>query len=202
LDLSAVSDLTALVMVANIEGTWHVEPVFWLPKSGLVEKSKADKVPYDRWVDAGLIEACPGKSISYDFVAHRIAEIWREYDVQAAAFDRWRMGDLKPRLIAAGLTDDDMELWQDFGQGYKTMGPAMNVLEADLLEGRLAHGNHPVLTMCAVNATVEQDAAGNRKLVKSARHRRIDGMVALVMARSVAGSAVSASNTEMDLVWL
>jgi phage terminase large subunit-like protein len=55
-----------------------------------------------------------------------------------------------------------------------------------LLNGKVAHGNHPVLTMCAANAVVKTDPAGNRKLDKARSAGRIDGMVALTMARGAA----------------
>jgi phage terminase large subunit-like protein len=42
--------------------------------------------------------------------------------------------------------------------------------------------------MCAVNAVVQRDPAGNRKLAKNKSRGRIDGMVALAMAMSVAGT--------------
>jgi phage terminase large subunit-like protein len=45
LDLSAVRDLTALVLIGKVDGKWHVVPTFWLPSEGLVEKSRADRVP-------------------------------------------------------------------------------------------------------------------------------------------------------------
>jgi phage terminase large subunit-like protein len=41
---------------------------------------------------------------------------------------------------------------------------------------------HPVLTMCASNAIVTMDPAGNRKFDKAKASGRIDGMVALAMA--------------------
>lgn len=50
----------------------------------------------------------------------------------------------------------------------------------------MAHGDHPVLSMCAANATVIRDPAGNRKLDKAKSTGRIDGMVALTMAMGVA----------------
>jgi phage terminase large subunit-like protein len=43
--------------------------------------------------------------------------------------------------------------------------------------------------MCMANATVERDAAGNRKLSKKRSSGRIDGMVALAMAIGVAPAA-------------
>ena len=67
-----------------------------------------------------------------------------------------------------------------FGQGFKDMSPALRDLESILLERKLRHGGHPVLSMCAMNAVVDRDPAGNRKL------SRIDGMIALLMAIGVA----------------
>lgn len=61
--------------------------------------------------------------------------------------------------------------------------------EAELLNGRVAHGMHPVLSMCAANAVVTKDPAGSRKLDKSRATGRIDGMVALAMAMGAAARA-------------
>jgi phage terminase large subunit-like protein len=57
------------------------------------------------------------------------------------------------------------------------------------LEERIVHGNHPVLKMCAGNAVVFRDRAGNRMLDKASSHGRIDGLVALTMAAGIADSA-------------
>jgi phage terminase large subunit-like protein len=59
---------------------------------------------------------------------------------------------------------------------------ALDQFEALALNGRLRHGNHPVLSWCASNAIVTKDAAGNRKLDRSRATGRIDGLVAAVMA--------------------
>ena len=53
----------------------------------------------------------------------------------------------------------------------------------------LRHGNHPILEMCAKNATVIGDS-GARKFDKRKQTRRIDGMVALAMAVGVMPQAV------------
>jgi phage terminase large subunit-like protein len=79
---------------------------------------------------------------------------------------------------------------EPFGQGMVSMAPALDVIEADLLNQRMRHGGHPVLRMCAANAVVVSDPAGNRKLDKSKATGRIDGMVALVMARGVAAKTL------------
>jgi phage terminase large subunit-like protein len=51
-----------------------------------------------------------------------------------------------------------------------------------LLNKRVLHGNHPVLTMCMSNAVIRRDEANNRKLDKHRATGRIDGAVALAMA--------------------
>ena len=66
------------------------------------------------------------------------------------------------------------------------MAPALDALEAELLNGRIAHGGHPVLTMCAANATVVKDPTGARKLTKAKATGRIDGLQALAMAMGAA----------------
>lgn len=190
LDLSETSDLTAFVKVAQIDGVWNVQPVFWLPEAGLSEKSRQDRTPYDVWAKQGHIETTPGRSIQYEYVAARLFDEHQRLAFRKIAFDRWNWKHLKPWLQRAGFTDDELEgdhaIFEQFGQGFGSMSPALRSLESLLLNGEIAHGGHPVLTMCAANATTQTDPAGNRKLSKSKSHGRIDGMVALAMAVGVA----------------
>lgn len=196
LDLSAVSDLTALVLVSPVDqgGTtfWHVHPTFWLPEAGLKEKVKADKVPYDLWHKDGWLNLTPGPTVEYEFVAAHLKGVFDRFDVRKLAFDRWQFRYLKPWLLRAGipaeLLDGDGSLFDEFGQGMKSMSPALRDLESVILNGRLVHDGDPALDTCARNAVVQMDPAGNRKLAKNKSRGKIDGMVALAMAMSVAGT--------------
>ena len=192
LDLSEVNDLTCLVLKAPIGGVWHTRPFFWLPEEGIVERSRKDRVPYDVWASQGLIELCPGRSVSYDWVATRLVEILRPLNVQRVAFDRWNWRHFRPCLERAGapaswLSEEDDALFARFGQGMVSMSPALRTLESRILDGDLAHTGHPVLTMCMANAVVTKDPSGNRKLDKAKAAGRIDGAVSLAMASGVSG---------------
>lgn len=185
LDLSARQDLTALVLVArDAEGTFHVRPYFWVPAVGLAERSRRDRAPYDLWAQQGYIETTPGASVDYAYVASRLGEIMADCDLQGVAYDRWRIDVLKKELEAQGIAAPIVE----FGQGFKDMSPALEVLEAELVSGRVLHGGHPVLTWCAANAVATRDPANNRKLDKTKATGRIDGMVALAMAMGAAAT--------------
>lgn len=202
LDLSATSDLTAFVALSPVDGIWHAKSTFWLPGAGLREKSETDRVPYDVWHRQGFLQAAPGRTVDYSFVAQFLREFCAENDVRKIAFDRYNMKFLRPELARAGFSDADLEdgvLFEPFGQGMVSMSPALRDLEAHLLNGRIAHGMHPVLEMCARNALVIQDAAGNRKFDKRFKTRRIDGMVALAMAMSVAGTWQDNTENEANM---
>lgn len=185
LDLSARHDLTAAVAVRKKGDKWHVWPTFFVPQQGLLERSQRDRVPYDVWAQKGYLVLTPGSTVDYEFVARWLVEFCEDHGVRSVRFDRWRMDVFKAELARLGV-----ELpMEEFGQGFKSMTPALDTLEAELVEGNLLHGGHPVLTMCAANAVAVSDPAGNRKLDKSKATGRIDGMVALAMA--IGGAAQS-----------
>jgi phage terminase large subunit-like protein len=203
LDLSAIADLTCCVVVYCIDSVWQVIPYFWTPADGLADRARRDHAGYVEWVKSGRLFTTPGATVDYDVVARELLEIASEFDLQAIAFDRWRMDVFKGALGRQGAPAAFLDKLQPFGQGFQSMSPAVEALEAELLNGRMAHGDHPVLAMCAANTTVARDAAGGRKLDKSKSTGRIDGMVALTMAMGVAsrdGGPVAAKGYQLMFV--
>jgi phage terminase large subunit-like protein len=197
LDLSEAADLTALVLIGYRERKWRVQPTFWLPAEGLAERAVADRVPYDLWHKQGFLQTTPGKTISYEFVANHLRQLFNRYTIEKLAFDRWNFKHLKPWLERAGFSEQHIEQhFVEFGQGMQSMSPALRELEQILLEGNLAHGDHPVLSMCVNHTAITLDDAGNRKPSKRKSTGRIDGMVALIMAVGVAPMKVKAIDVE------
>lgn len=199
LDLSEIADLTAFVAVTPVEKIWNVHPTFWLPGDGLRDKAERDRVPYDIWARQGYIKTPESATIEYEYVAQWLYDLAQSCDLRRVAFDRWNYRHLKPWLAKAGFSetqlDGDDAVFVGMGQGFESMSPALRTLESALLNTQLAHANHPVLTMCANNARVVSDPAGNRKLTKLKSHGRIDGMVALMMAMSAAGTFLETKKT-------
>lgn len=198
LDLSKRCDLTALVLEfeEDDDGRRAVLPFIWTPEKQLSDRSLHDTGSantFGTWRDNGQMIVAPGASINYAFVAKAIGELMGEFDIQAIAFDRWRIEDLKQALDAEGVAHF-IETGKEadeipgalrlvrFGQGFKDMGPAVDQIEEDILEKRIAHAMHPVLTWNASNAVAVADASGARKLDKAKAKNRIDAFVALTMA--------------------
>lgn len=192
LDLSAKNDLTALVLTCRDgTGTWHVLPYFWTPKEGLVDRAERDRTPYDVWAKQRYLYTTPGRTVDYGFVAQEIKKLMGRMHIAGMKFDRWRIDDMVRELRDVGVeayVDGREEAYPDglrmiqHGQGFRDMNPAVEALEDALANGKIRHGMHPVLTMCASNVRVQQDPSGNRKFDKIKSTGRIDGIVALAMA--------------------
>ena len=182
LDLSATQDLTAFALMfqpTEADPLWRLKVWFWIPGVGLHLKAEQDHVPFIAWRDAGYIRAIDRKTVEYEFVVSDLAGIVAEYDCQQIAFDRWKMKDFKKDQERIGIQLPELV---EFGQGYKSMGPAVKIFETKLIEGTLRHDGNPCLTWCAANVVAVQDAAENKKYDKSRSIGRIDGIVAAVMA--------------------
>lgn len=192
LDLAETTDLCAFVLIAFWMGKWHVKVWFWKPEVTLEDHAKRDRVPYGRWAKDGLIETTPGVAVDYEFVAVKIGEITNGMNVGKIGFDRYRFKTLEAQMTKLGIVLP----FEPFGQGHVSMAPAMDSTEIAFLNEQVLHGGHPVLTMCAANAVVEKNAAGDRKLNKAKSTGRIDGMVALVMAMGVAMQNTPGESTD------
>jgi phage terminase large subunit-like protein len=183
LDLGATKDMTALVLVfADTDGAFDVIPFCWLPGETLSEREDEDNMPYRVWARDGDLLTFPGRATDPKAVALKIAELHGLCRIKALAFDRWRIEDIKRELDAIGCR---IEL-VPFGQGFKDLSPAVDVMERLVEQGKLRHDGHPVLKMAAANCRVEMDAAGNRKLSKRKSNCRIDPIVATCMAIGIA----------------
>jgi phage terminase large subunit-like protein len=191
LDLSSTTDLTAFSLYfpedAGAVLTWA-----WLPGHEIAERELRDRVPYRQWEERGFLTLLPGRAINKRHVAVKLAEIAGEFDIRGVGFDRWRIKDLQVILDEEGI---DLPL-AEIGQGFQSMGPAVDALETLILDGDLAHGGNPLLTWNVANAIVVSDPAGNRKIDKSRSIARIDALVSLVMAAGL--SAKSPAPIEFD----
>jgi phage terminase large subunit-like protein len=182
LDLGSTRDLSALVIVYvdPLTSEYHVQPYFWLP-GNLRARRDEDKVPYDVWQRQGFLYTT-GEATDPELIALKIAEINGITPIAGIAYDRWKIADMKREFDKHSIRVPLIE----FGQGYKDMNGAVDILQRAIITRKLRHGDNPLLTWNAFNAVATRDAAGNRKLDKSKSINRIDGLVALAMGMAAA----------------
>lgn len=187
LDLSATRDLTALVLYFPKQRAFL--PWFFVP-----QQTAAQRDDYLIWAKEGRVNIAGSAAISETEIRKKIQELaggWDEvkhcriqgkYDVRAIAYDPWRMAALSQTLASV----DELNLIK-FRQGYLTMSEPTARLEAEIAEHSIRHFNNPILTWMITNAVAKIDPRGNTMLVKDnpASKKKIDGLIAMIMARGV-----------------
>jgi len=195
LDLATTFDTTAFVILFPLDdGTFWVEPHFWIPEENLQQRVKRDKVPYDVWQRKGLLHVTQGNVTDYSQVRADINDLAKKYGFRQIAVDRWNSTHLTQLLQEDGLPV------VGFGQGYGSMSAPSLQVEAWICGSKLLHGGHEVLTWQAGNVAIQTDGQ-NIKPSKQRSHERIDGIVALVMAAGVHATS-SSTSTNWDIISL
>jgi phage terminase large subunit-like protein len=179
LDLASTSDTAALALFFPEDGN-AVLPFFYCPREGAELRTRRDRVPYLGWAKEGHLTLTPGNVTDYRFIRNQVRELGEVYNIRAIAVDRWDSTQLQIEL-----KDDGFDV-VPFGQGIASMNAPTKQIERDVLGGDLRQNGHPVMRWQVGNVAVRTDDAGNIKPSKEKSGEKIDGPVALIMARGLA----------------
>lgn len=159
-------------------GHYTLLPRFWIPEATATERQEADGIPYRVWAREGHITLTPGNMIDQDAIEDSIKADADAHQLKAIAADEWNAGAVCLHLQAYGIR---VEI---FGQNIRNFTEPTKMFEALLKEGKLHHGDHPILNWMAGNVAVITDRSGNIRPVKPehAGPKKVDGIIAAVMA--------------------
>ncbi|KQP36686.1 terminase TerL endonuclease subunit [Methylobacterium sp. Leaf100] len=183
LDMSSVSDLTALVWVfppVEADERWKLVVRLWVPTESIALRARRDRVPYDAWAKAGAVIATDGNVVDYAVIERQVKADAEAFDVQGVALDRWNATGTAVRLAEDGANV------VMFGQGFASMSAPSKEWERLVLAGLLDHGGHPALRWMIGNIAIATDDAGNIKPTKVKSSEKIDGPVAGIMGLGLA----------------
>jgi phage terminase large subunit-like protein len=183
LDLSARNDLTAAVLCAeDDDGIVHVLPYVFCPTSGIEDRSRRDRAPYDLWVREGKMVPVGGQTMDFDQIAEALNDELSEIGIQVTTiqYDKHMITHFQAACERAGVFQDAE--WVGVPQFFKDMGARLASLTGLMVDSKLRHGGHPVLTMAASVAVAKAGREGVSALAKNLSTQRIDAVVALTMA--------------------
>lgn len=182
-DLSTTTDLTnatVIFMLPN-DSNIYVKQMYWLPEDLLEQRTKEDKIPYDIWMDLGLLRVTPGNKVHYKFVTEWFLEVQNEYDIYIPwiGYDSWSA----TYWVEEMKNNFGKECMEPVIQGKKTLSGPMKSLGADLSSKKIIYNNHPILKWCLTNTSIEVDKNDNIQPSKgNSSRRRIDGTAGLLNA--------------------
>lgn len=183
-DLSRTTDLTCAtaLMVDKVTGERCVKQMYWLPQDSFIQRVQVEKIPYDKWLEAGLVRLCTGNRINYSDVTAWFLELVNECGLTPTwiGYDSWSAGYWVEEMKSYGFNMIPVI------QGAKTLSLPMQTLGADLQAKRVNYNNNPVLKWCLTNTGVQTDRNGNITPVKNqSAKQRIDGTASLLDAYTV-----------------
>jgi phage terminase large subunit-like protein len=179
LDLASTRDLTSFRLVWNVEGIYYTYGWRFVPSAAVGVRTERGLVPYQAWVQSGILIETGQEVTDYDAVFNCILEAKARFNIQLIGYDSWNAKQLVQKLEA-----EEVPL-KEFIQGGKSYHPAMQALEVAYVSGNLHHGNDPVLNWCASNLIARTDANMNTAPDKKKAPEKIDDIVALLMGIGV-----------------
>lgn len=180
-DLSLTTDLTcATVLMLNPETRQrYVWQMYWLPEDNFTQRVQEEKIPYDKWREAGLVRLCRGNTIDYSDVTAWFLELVNEHGITPlwVYYDSWSARYFVEEMQSYGFKMERCI------QGAKTLSLPMQNLGADLQAKKVNYNNNPILKWCLTNTAVQEDRNGNIVPKKaSSPKQRIDGTASLLDA--------------------
>lgn len=190
-DASDTIDLTsaqALMMRPGDDRIYEMS-MYWIPEAQL-EKSKRsglrknrDNVPYQKWIDDGLVRVVPGNTIDHRCVFEWMQELRDEYDIYpfAMGYDPWHLQDDSWKETARQFVGRNRAEQVRFGA--KSLSIPMKQIRADYERHRIVDNDNPVNQWCRMNVGIVTDKNDNIQPVKAnGATGRIDGWAAEICA--------------------
>lgn len=184
-DLSSTTDLTCGTVIFKVPGdeTVYVKQMYFLPEDLLEQRTKEDKIPYDTWLEQGLLRTTPGNRVHYKYVVEWFLEVQNSEEIDIYipwhGYDGWS-AEYYVEEMRSHFGKEGME---PVVQGKKTLSGPMKSLGADLGKKKVNYNNNPILKWCLSNTMADRDKNDNIQPVKTSKsRRRIDGMASLLNA--------------------
>jgi len=180
-DLSHTTDLTAAAVVIEKAGELYVIAHFWLPGEKIDEAIARDGVPYNIYIQRGLMSPSGENYVDFNDVYLWITNLVEQYQILPlkVGYDRWSSQYLVQSLKAYGCQTDDV--W--FGENlYGVMMETQGMLE----DGKIHIGDNDLLKMHFLNSAIKMSSErGRGKLIKVSPSVHIDGMAAVLCAMTM-----------------
>lgn len=181
IDLSQTRDLTAACIVIEKAGELYVFARFFLPAEKIDEATARDGVPYQVYIQRGLLQPSGDNFIDYRDVYKwftDLVEIYQIYPLQTG-YDRYSAQYLVQDMAGYGFHMDDVFQGENL---YGVIQETQGLLE----DGKIHLGDNDLLKAHLLNSAIKMSTErGRGKLVKVSPTVHIDGAAALLDAMTV-----------------
>lgn len=181
IDLSQTTDLTACTAVIEKNGELYVFAKFFLPAEKIDEASQRDGLPYNIYMQRGLLQASGDNFVDYKDCFNWFRELVEKYEILPlqVGYDRYSAQYLVQDMESYGFHMDDV--WQG-----ENLHGVIQETEGLLRDGKIHIGDNDLLKVHLLNSAIKLNVErGRGKLVKINPNMHIDGCAALIDAMTV-----------------
>jgi phage terminase large subunit-like protein len=178
LDLSQTTDLTAATLILERDGELYVFAKFWLPAEKIDEASARDGLPYNIYIQRGLLSPSGDNFVDYHDCYEWLVGMIERYEILPlmTGYDRYSAQYLIQDLQQYGFRCDDVF------QGDNLWG-VLQEMEGLMKDGKVHCGDNDLLKVHLLNSAIKMNVErGRGKLVKLNASSHIDGCAALADA--------------------
>lgn len=175
IDLSQTTDLTAAIVIIEQKAELYIFAKFWLPAEKIDEAIQRDGIPYDMYINRGLLELSGENFVDYHDCYNWLTMLVEQYEILPLkiGYDRYSAQYLVQDLNSYGFQCDDVY------QG-DNLWPVLQEMEGLFKDGKVHIGDNDLLKIHLLNAAIKMSVErGRGKLVKINPNMHIDGTAAL-----------------------
>ena len=175
IDLSQTTDLTACTILIEKEGKLYVFAKFWLPAEKIDDATARDGLPYNIYIQRGLLELSGDNFVDYHDCYRWLTMMVEEYEILPlmVGYDRYSAQYLIQDLERYGFRCDDIY------QGDNLWG-VLQEMEGTFKDGKVDCGDNDLLKVHLLNSAIKMNTErGRGRLVKLNANDHIDGTAAL-----------------------
>ena len=181
IDLSQTTDLTAASLVVERDGVLYAFCQFFMPHSRLETAQAIDGVPYDIFVQQGIITLSGENHVDYRDVYNWFVKLRDEYSIYILkiGYDRYSAQYLIDDLNATGFQTDDV--WQG-----ENLAPVIREFEGIIKDGNFKIADNNLLKAHFLNVALKHNMETRKfRPVKIEQRAHIDGFVSVIDALTV-----------------
>ena len=178
IDLSQTTDLTSACIVIEKNGELYVISKFWLPNEKIDEATARDGLPYNIYIQRGLMAESGDNFVDYHDCFEWLRMLVEEYEILplVVGYDRYSAQYLIQDLNQYGFVTSDVY------QG-DNLWPVLQEMEGLFKDKKVHIGDNDLLKVHLFNSAIKMNAErGRGKLIKLNPNDHIDGVAALTDA--------------------
>lgn len=182
-DLSVRDDFSAVSYAYyNLrEQKFYCHTDYYFPKGAL--KTHVNRALYELWAEQGHLKLLEGDAIDVKAIASDIIGRAKHLDILKIGYDSYKSQELTTTLISLG----GETLLEPYRQTMGAFNLPVETFEifAWSKPMRIALNNNPINAYCLCNCVIEEDRLENRKPMKAAPYRKIDGTITMLMCLGI-----------------